>query len=115
MAGGNHGVKHSKLKNEVLLSLGRRPDVLIWNNPTGLFVPFGREGAPVKCGNPGQADVLAVVAPRGRLVGIECKTGSGVQSDDQKNWQAALESRGGVYGVVRSVEEALALIETAKR
>jgi hypothetical protein len=115
MAGGNNGAAHSKLKNEILLALGRRSDVLVWNNPTGMFVPFGRENSPpVRCGIPGQADILAVVAPLGRLVGIECKTGSGRQSEAQTNWQKAMESRGGIYGVVRSVDDALTLVIRSK-
>jgi len=111
----NNSAAHSKLKNEILLALGRRPDVLVWNNPTGMFTPYDRPlSPPVRCGIPGQADILAVVGPRGRLVGIECKTGSGTQSEAQKSWQNALERRGGVYGVVRSVEDAINLVQSAK-
>lgn len=110
----NHSAAHSNLLNSILLALGRHSDVLIWKTQNGTFRAMDNPSRIVKTGNPGSSDIFAVVAPSGRFVSIEVKTGSGVQSDAQKCWQASVERRGGIYGVVRSIEDALKLIEKAK-
>jgi len=117
MAGGNHSDQHTKLRNEVLGYLGLRQDVMVWNNPTGLMVPWARrfEAQPVQCGRAGQPDVLAIVAPHGRLVGIECKTGKGKAEKDQKSWRDLAQYRGAIYGVVRNMADVEALIQKAKQ
>jgi hypothetical protein len=41
----------------------------------------------------------------GRFIGVECKTAKGRQSEDQKQYQSLIESRGGIYFLVRSLED----------
>lgn len=53
----------------------------------------------------GHADVLACVG--GRYVAIELKSPSGRQSEQQKNYQAAVERSGGIYILARSVQDVL--------
>lgn len=70
------------------------------------------------------ADSLAVVAVTitpamvGKTIGVavapEFKTASGKQSERQKLWQRAFESRGGVYRLVRNQAEMVALINDVK-
>ena len=52
----------------------------------------------------GVADIIAVY-PFGQIVGIEVKSTDGVQSPDQKKFQAGLELTGGVYLLVRSLDD----------
>lgn len=47
-----------------------------------------------------------------QFVGIEIKTGTGRVDPEQINWLAQLAAAGGLAGVVRSVEEALALLRS---
>jgi hypothetical protein len=42
---------------------------------------------------------------------LEAKTDSGRQSDQQKKFQAAFERAGGRYGLFRSADEAVRLME----
>lgn len=58
----------------------------------------------------GAADLLLLV-PCGEYgaLGLEFKTPIGRQSPAQKAWQAAFETAGNRYAVVRSVEEAIAI------
>lgn len=51
----------------------------------------------------GVPDVCAVI--KGRFVGLEVKSSTGVQSDNQKRLQEALEGCGGIYAIVRSVDD----------
>lgn len=57
----------------------------------------------------GLADIM-VLAPGGRVVWLEVKTATGTQSDDQITWQAMCERLGMLYAVVRSADEARAVL-----
>jgi hypothetical protein len=60
----------------------------------GGFIRFGAVGSP---------DIVAVI--NGVYHAIEVKTVTGRQSDNQKAFQARLEAAGGVYWLIRSVDE----------
>jgi hypothetical protein len=104
-----------------LLAVGARPDVLIWRQQSGLFRQFEAPHAPVRVGTPGMADSLAVVSVTitpemvGKTIGVavapEFKTATGRQSPGQRAWQAAFEARGGIYRLIRSAADMLALVE----
>lgn len=108
------------VQNPALLAVGARPDVLIWRQQAGLFRQFEPPHNPVRVGTPGLADSIAVVAVTitpemvGKTVGVavapEFKTTRGTQSDSQKAWQAAFEARGGIYRLIRSAADMLALV-----
>lgn len=64
----------------------------------------------------GTADIICVVPPYGRFLGIECKRpGRGKVSDNQTRWLAAVRQFGGVTGIATSVDEALALVRQAQQ
>jgi hypothetical protein len=56
----------------------------------------------------------------GMFVGLEIKTEklgnsrAGTQSEKQRNWQAAVEKRGGAYSIIRSPQEAVSFIDSIK-
>ena len=110
----NNSAEHTALVNSILLALGRRPDVLIWKSQNGVFRAMEDHRRIVKTGVNGQSDISAIVAPRGRFVSIEVKTGKGVQSSAQKAWQKAVKDRGGIYCLARCVMDAEFAIEMAK-
>ena len=53
----------------------------------------------------GFPDIVAVI--NGLFVGLEFKTYRGQQSQDQKNFQKALEAAGGRYFIIRSDKDLL--------
>ncbi len=91
--------------NEILLMVGRSyPEtVRLWRNNTGAFQD--KTGRVVRFGCPGSPDLLGIIRP-GRFLGIEVKTSTGRQSEQQKSFMKMVESMGGIYLLVRSVEEA---------
>lgn len=116
----------SKLQNLGLLAIGTRQDVLAWRQQVGQFRYLHNDGR-ISIGEPGMADLGLVVACKitpemvGRVIGVavnaEYKThkpGSR-QSSEQKLWQLAWESRGGVYRVCRSPEDLVKLVEDVKQ
>ena len=107
-----------QIKAEILAAMGRMPHVLAWNHPTGV----GRALAPphpvIRYGLPGSPDIIGAVAYTitpadvgrtvGLALGIEVKTPTGRQRDDQKRFQAAWERRAaGIYILARSVDDVL--------
>jgi hypothetical protein len=109
---------HTALVRAVLLDLGSLPGVIIGANASGRarymsertgkshVVPYGWLA-------PGSPDILAAIAPLGRLLALECKTGSATLSKDQHAVHAALRAVGVVVEVVRSVQDARAAIARA--
>lgn len=74
--------------------------------------PGKRQGLGIGC-----SDLICVVPPHGRFLGIEMKRPGYRPSDvkeHQRRWLAVVERFGGVTGVAASVEEALALVERAR-
>lgn len=105
------GRRESEVSAGISAYLAMRGDIFWWRqnvsagvSPSGRFMRSGLRGTP---------DFLVV--KNGILYGLEVKReAGGVASDDQEIWGANLTAAGGVYAVVRSVEEAatvLGLIE----
>ena len=97
---------------------------LVWRNETAgvwLGKPVHREGDTVTLANArhmtaglcvGSSDLVGC-CPRGRLLCVEVKTPRGRVSAEQRTFIEAVNTAGGIAGVCRSVDEALALIQTS--
>ena len=57
----------------------------------------------------------ASLPPLGRFVGYEVKQPGKYPTEDQQTWLRTAEAHGAVVGVVRSAEDARALVERGKR
>lgn len=112
----------TNIQNSIIISIGQRADVLCWRNQTGAFRSMDNPQRVVHVGDKGSPDILSVVAVTitpemvgktvGVAVGIEVKTATGKQSEQQQKWQKAFEKRGGIYQVCRTPAEAIALMDT---
>lgn len=60
----------------------------------------------VNLGPKGIPDIIVILPPGGRYMGLEVKVVGRYQNPDQKAFQAQLEAAGGLYKVVRSLNEA---------
>jgi hypothetical protein len=85
--------------------------VLCWKHKVDYRAPFGQGLGR------GVADLICVVPPFGRFLAIEVKRpgARGRTTEDQDRWLAVVRRFGGVSGIATSVEEALGLVEEAKR
>jgi len=82
-----------------------------WRQNTGVADFDGRK---VKFGLKGQADITGMMLD-GRRLEVETKRRTGgVQSPDQKAFQAMIEGGGGVYLLASSIDDLLAGLEKAK-
>lgn len=116
----NRSSAHTQLVREIMASLGSLPGVVLGGNPTGLahYMSEKLQRYAVHYGWPsweGGPDILAAVAPLGRLVALEVKTGKGVAEPEQLIVHEALRHVGCIVAVVRSVEGARQAIDAARR
>ena len=100
-----------RIQQQILAAIGATDGALVWRNNTGA----ARDGAGrlVRFGTPGAPDIMAIVG--GQFVGLEVKSARGKLSKRQEAWRKACEAAGGIYRVCRSVDDALAAIDEARR
>ena len=101
-------MSETALVKEILRTFGSRPDLRIWR--ANVLVARDKAGRIVRAGIPGQADISGIIAPSGRRLEIECKSGTGRQTEAQKAWQRMIEGMGGVYVVARSTADVQAVL-----
>lgn len=82
-------------------------------NTGAVKVGEGRAVRFVRFGFVGCADILGQMKD-GRLLAIECKSDVGRLSDAQQNFLATVAAHGGVAGVARSIDDALAILKAGQ-
>lgn len=111
----DNSAAHADLKRRILLSLGAMPEWRLTGrtavgqcvSPEGQHISFGLwEGA---------SDIQGIVAPYGRYVALEVKTGTGRLSPAQRKFINMIRGWGGIAEVVRSVDDALAALRRAQQ
>ncbi len=77
---------------------------LAWRQNSGKIPVHGRM---VNLGPDGISDIVVLVPPNGRFLALEVKSANGTLRPVQKAFKARLEAVGGVYKVVRSLQDAM--------
>lgn len=106
--------QESDVVSEIRIALAKA-GVLIWRNHVSVTKQesghFARSGLAT-----GSADLIGLVPPSGRFIAIECKRPKGGRvTERQRSWLEVVRECGGVAGVARSVDEAMLLVEEARR
>lgn len=104
----NTSIAHTKLVHEILIECGSHPKYRLWKNAVGVGQSFDLKRV-VSYGLEGSPDLMGIMAG-GFFIGIECKTGRGVQSLPQKRFMEMCRSFGAFYGIAHSVSEAQNLL-----
>lgn len=71
---------------------------------------YTKDGRPVRIGFPGRSDLSGARQADGKAFYMEVKTRTGRATAEQLAFIAAMQKRGLIAGVVRSVEDALKLL-----
>lgn len=101
-------------QEKIRLAVASAGGVMVMRNNVGV-ARHGKRMVRYGLGT-GSSDLVCVVAPYGRFLGLEIKRPKGgVVSRDQMKWMQWIRSYGGVTGVATSVEEALQLVNEARR
>ena len=96
----NNTVLHQKFLDKVLLAVGSLPHVRCWPR----FVGFD-ETRKIKYGIKGESDLQGIVAPLGRMLCIEIKTGNAKLSKEQIIFKNMVEKFGAIYIEARLIGE----------
>lgn len=95
----NNSKQHQQLLDDIMLHVGSLPNIRIWPRSVGFD-----ELRKIRYGIPGESDLDGIIAPMGRRLHVEIKTGSGEMSEKQKKFREMIERFGGVYIEARSVD-----------
>lgn len=91
----------AQIQFEILSAWGASPHLRIWRQNTGVAQMAGRS---VRFGTPGTPDILGLMLPHGRMLGIECKSARGRQSEEQRSFERMMKAFGGLYVLARDLE-----------
>jgi hypothetical protein len=97
----------SEIQTQILLHFGALPWLRIWRANTGK-VNMAKRGEPprwVQYGVVGQPDIMGLMLPHGRAIGIEVKSSVGKQREAQKRFEEMFVKFGGLYVLARSVAD----------
>ena len=95
-------MSESQLQREILEAVGSRTP--LWRQNAGRVQLIN--GRWMDLAPAGAADLTGILAD-GRRLEIEVKSATGQQREAQRAWQRMILSKGGVYILARSVDEAL--------
>lgn len=111
----SNSAAHTALVNDLLVEISKRPFVRVWPVVVGKFRMLRDPERIVSVGRVGQADIsgIILISGKGIRLEIEVKTGSAVQTVEQKAYQAMITKLGGIYIVARDIKKTLEFIDGA--
>ena len=104
----SHNTAHGALVRACLEYLRLR-GIHAWQAQAGAVQT--RQGRWVRLSPAGTPDILAILPPGGRLMGVEVKTGTGRRNKAQRAWHEAATRAGALVLTVRDVRELVRLVE----
>lgn len=108
----NLKLSESAIQDSIRLELGdprKYPEALLFRNNSGVLTDKDGRFVRYGVGSKGGADLIGMWRhPTGiaQFIALEIKTPIGRQSPEQKRFQQLVESKGGVYALLRSVDDA---------
>lgn len=93
-----------KFTQSLILDWLKESGLLFWRQNSGVVFAGNRM---VRLGEKGLPDIVVVLPPSGRILGLEVKSAKGSLRPDQKEFRDRVLETGGYYRVVRSLEQAM--------
>lgn len=109
-------MRESAIQDAIRLELGdvrRYPELWLARNNVGQMIDKDGRRVVFGVGGKGASDLIGIW--NGRFVALEIKTPIGRQSPEQKLFQQLVEKKGGVYALLRSVEDAREWAQSMRR
>lgn len=107
-------MSEARIQRDILLAIGALPGVLVLRNSVGHAIHTDEKGITRRVGyglGVGSPDLVCIVAPHGRVLGLEIKVPgekpTALQVECHRQWRAF----GAVVVVVTSAAEALAAVK----
>jgi hypothetical protein len=106
--------READIQQKIRLALGLEPGLVLWRNNVGAAVHAGTN-RPVHygVGGKGGSDLIGMLD--GRFIALEVKRPGGRASAEQIEFIELVQNGGGFGAIVRSVAEARAAIDRARR
>lgn len=101
-----------KIQNEIILAINQRGHRL-WRANAGKVQT--KDNRIIKLLPKGFPDTFGYRKSDGKFIAIEVKTESGRLRPEQKKFKAFAETQNILYGVARSVEEAIEIVEGTQK
>ncbi len=95
-------VPEAQIQREILAWL-KSSGLVFWRQNSGIVFAGGRR---ILLGEEGLPDIVVIVPPNGRVLGLEVKSAKGVLRPSQKEFRDRLEDVGGAFLVVRTLAQA---------
>lgn len=111
----NRNKEHTELVDRAMVAISKIHGVKAIKRDVGCARAMHNPKILIHYGRPGEADIEAVLAPKGRVLYLEAKTGNAVQMPDQKAFEIYMKAVGAQYHVFHSVEEAVSIVNNASR
>ena len=93
------------------LDLLRQLKFLAWRNQSGALLVNKKLIRLAPAGSP---DIMFIAPPKGQLFGLELKVGRNTVTPMQKAFGSAMEAKGAIYAVIRSLDELIDLLNKHK-
>ncbi|MBI5972011.1 VRR-NUC domain-containing protein [Staphylococcus caledonicus] len=101
-------MSEQKIQNDIILAINKRGHRL-WRANAGKVIT--KDNRIIKLLPKGFPDTFGFRKDDGKFIAIEVKTERGKLRPEQINFKIFAESQNILYGVARSVEEAIAIVE----
>lgn len=107
-------VKETQIVRDCLTYLKLKGVLAFRNNSGQIFLNQGDKVRVVRMGLKGSPDIIGVMPPDGKFLAIECKTEKGKLTEHQKLFGEEVVKKGGIYLVVRSIDDLINFFEAKK-
>jgi hypothetical protein len=109
--------RENAIQRAIERELGAEPDALLLRNNVGVARNVDDDGHErfTRYGlGPGSPDLILILAPRGRILGLEIKRSGESPTPEQRAVHDVWRKYGAIVATVRSPEQALAVLEHAR-
>lgn len=107
----NNSKDHQKLVDDILFAVGSMSNVRVWPRQVGVT---SIEGRVIAYGLPGETDIQGIIAPQGKMLCLEVKTGKGRLTEPQERYRDMIVRFGGVWACCRSVKDAMDVVKSCR-
>ena len=105
--------READIQQEIRLALGLEPGLVLWRNNVGVMAQDGGRPVAFGVGGKGGSDLIGLL--NGRFIALEIKSATGRVRAEQLGFIECVRNNGGFAAIVRSVDEARAAIERARK
>lgn len=98
--------EHQQLVSDIINFAGALPNVRVWPRVVGVGRALKTNNV-IRYGLMGESDIDGIIAPLGKRLSIEVKTGKAIRTPQQKRFAEMIIKFGGLYVLARSMDDVI--------